>query len=84
MSDKKITWENQIQYYFTQMEVGCMRAHGLDLSSYKDVRNNANAILERVSKQPDEPLFMPAGRERWPQGQIDDFKTWIENGKSLN
>lgn len=80
MAQGDITWEDEVSSYFTQLQVGCMRQQGIDLSSYEAVRDNAQAILSRVSKQPGDPGFMPAGGQRWEQGQIDRFTQWIADG----
>jgi len=79
-----ITWNNEVKNYFTQMEMGCMQQHGIDLSSYTDVKTYANAILSRVSLQPGDSGFMPAGGQRWEQAQLDRFKEWIAAGSPEN
>jgi len=36
---RRITWDDDIKDFFTQMDVGCMRARGLDLSDYASVKS---------------------------------------------
>jgi hypothetical protein len=45
-----------------------------DLWRYEDVRDNADAILERL-----EDGDMPCDGE-WPPEQIETFKKWMEGG----
>jgi hypothetical protein len=45
-----------------------------DLSSYEDVRANADAILERLAAG-----NMPCDG-RWPDQQVESFRTWINQG----
>ncbi|MDJ0616046.1 MAG: ferritin-like domain-containing protein [Calothrix sp. MO_192.B10] len=68
------TWEDDIKGLFNDGDVACMKRRGLDLSSYQDVKVNAQNILDAVSSG-----FMPPGNP-WSQSQIDTFKRWIELG----
>ena len=51
-----------------------MKSFGLDLSSYADVKAQAEGILERL-----EDDSMPCD-EPWPQEQIAKFKQWMDDG----
>jgi hypothetical protein len=51
-----------------------MKQFGLDLSSYDEVRAQADNILARV-----EDGSMPCD-EPWPQERIDRFKQWMADG----
>ena len=56
------------------LDVETMKPFGLDLSSYDDVRAQADNILARV-----EDGSMPCD-EPWPQERIDRFKQWMADG----
>jgi hypothetical protein len=47
-----------------------------DLSSYQDVRANADAIYERLAEG-----SMPCDGG-WPAEQVERFRTWIDTGFS--
>jgi hypothetical protein len=55
-------------------DVEAMKPFGMDLSSYDDVRAQAENILARL-----EDGFMPCD-EPWPTPQIDRFKQWMAEG----
>jgi hypothetical protein len=57
-----------------ELDVEAMKPLGLDLSSYDDVRAQADNIVLRL-----EDGSMPCD-EVWPKEQIDRFKTWISEG----
>ena len=46
----------------------------LDLWSYEDVKENAEAILKRVSEGE-----MPCDI-RWPEAKVALFRSWVEEG----
>lgn len=76
-----ITWETHIKHYFTQMDVGCMRARNLDLSEYDAVKNRATSILSQLKLRVQDPTRgMPKGGRPWPQDRIDNFESWMKNG----
>jgi hypothetical protein len=78
----RVTWENEIKGYFNQMDVGCMRARGLDLSDYATVKARAKLILTRLKLRvtdPNSKLGMPQGDRAWPQEKIDKFEAWIND-----
>jgi hypothetical protein len=56
------------------LDVETMKPFGLDLSSYDDVRSQADNILARV-----EDGSMPCD-EPWPRERIDRFKQWMAEG----
>jgi hypothetical protein len=45
-----------------------------DLSSYDDVRTNAESIYERLANGT-MPCYGP-----WPEDQVDRFRAWIDGG----
>jgi hypothetical protein len=55
-------------------DVEIMKNVGLDLSSYDDVKTNAEAIYSRVGDG-----SMPCD-EPWPKEQVAKFKQWMEDG----
>lgn len=55
-------------------DVEAMKSFGLDLSSYDDVKAQAEAIYSRL-----EDGSMPCD-EPWPKEQIARFKRWMDDG----
>jgi hypothetical protein len=55
-------------------DVDAMKSFGLDLSSYADVKAQAEGIYSRL-----EDGSMPCD-EAWPKEQIAKFKQWMEEG----
>jgi len=55
-------------------DVEAMKGFGLDLSSYADVKSNAEAIYLRV-----EDGSMPCD-ESWPNEWVAKFKQWMDDG----
>ena len=68
------TWENSIKVFFTDADVACMKARGLDLSDYQTVKDNAPDIAASV-----ESGRMPPGNP-WPEAQVATFQLWVEQG----
>jgi len=80
MADR-VTWEDDIKHYFTQMDVGCMRARNLDLSEYEAVKSRATSILGQLKLRVQDPTRgMPKGGRPWPQERIDKFEAWMKDG----
>jgi hypothetical protein len=55
-------------------DVDTMKAYGLDLSSYEEVKSQASEIYERLEDE-----TMPCD-EPWPKERLDLFKRWMEEG----
>ena len=55
-------------------DVDTMKRMGLDLSSYEDVKANAEGIHSRL-----EDGTMPCD-EPWPRDQVSLFKRWMDEG----
>ncbi len=55
-------------------DVEAMKGFGLDLSSYVDVKENAEAIYSRL-----EDGSMPCD-DPWPKEQVAKFKQWMDDG----
>lgn len=86
MADR-VTWEDDIKDYFTQMDVGCMRARNLDLSDYDAVKTRADSILRQLKIRAANPQGdggMPKGGRPWPQEKIDKFEAWKNAGFPKN
>lgn len=80
MADR-VTWDDNIRHFFTQMDVGCMRAKGMDLSDYDTVKVKAALILGQLQARVKDPnRGMPKGGRAWPQDKIDAFENWIKDG----
>lgn len=68
------TWENTIKVFFTDGDIACMKARGLDLSDYQTVKDNAQDIARSV-----ESGRMPPGNP-WSGSKIATFQRWVANG----
>jgi Ferritin-like len=69
----QVTYEHDIRPLFRDRDIQSM-SFAFDLSSYDDVRANADAIYERLAAG-----SMPCD-SRWPAEQVERFRTWIDNG----
>ena len=58
------------------IDVEGMKPFGLDLSSYEEVKAQAENIVARL-----EDGSMPCDEE-WPKAQIERFKQWMSEGMS--
>jgi hypothetical protein len=72
MADE-VTYEQSIRQLFRDRDIQSM-AFAFDLSSYNDVRANAEAIYERLAAG-----TMPCDGP-WPAEDAERFRTWIDNG----
>jgi hypothetical protein len=73
MAQEAVGYERDIRPLFRPRDVGAMRRF-FDLSSYSDVRANADKILERLSGG-----SMPCDGA-WPEEQIELFRGWMAAG----
>lgn len=64
------------QLFRDDPDVEVMKPFGLDLSSYADVKAQAEAIYERLDDG-----SMPCD-EPWPKDRIARFKQWMEEGRA--
>jgi hypothetical protein len=67
------SFSTDIRQLFRDRDVESMQSF-FDLSSYQDVRDNAEAIFERLSDG-----TMPCDGP-WSEAQTAQFKAWIEEG----
>jgi hypothetical protein len=72
MADQ-VTYEQDIRPLFRDRDIQSM-SFAFDLSSYNEVRTNAEAIYERLAAG-----SMPCDG-RWPAEDVERFRTWIDNG----
>jgi hypothetical protein len=70
-----ITFSRDIRPLFREFDVKSMQKGGLDLSSYEQVNQKADAILKIL-----EAGKMPCDGP-WPAKDIATFKQWISGGK---
>ena len=73
MAQEAVGYERDIRPLFRPRDVGAMRRF-FDLSSYSDVRANADKILERLSGG-----SMPCDGA-WPEEQSELFRSWMDAG----
>jgi hypothetical protein len=72
MADQ-VGFAGDIRPLFRERDVNSM-SFAFDLSSYDDVRANAEAIYERLANG-----SMPCDG-RWPAEDVERFRTWIDTG----
>jgi hypothetical protein len=73
MSDEAVSYETDIRPLFREKDRSRME-FAFDLWKYDDVKENADAILERLSDGD-----MPCDGE-WPEEQVGLFRRWVEGG----
>jgi hypothetical protein len=69
----RVTYEQDIRPLFRDRDIQSM-SFAFDLSSYDDVRANAEAIYERLAAG-----SMPCDG-RWPAEDVQRFRSWIDTG----
>ena len=72
MADE-LTFAGDIRPLFRDRDVRSM-SFAFDLSSYEDVRTNAEEIYARLA---DGSMPCDGG---WPADQVERFRTWIDGG----
>ena len=73
MAQDAVTYARDIRPLFRERDVNSM-SFAFDLSSYDDVRANAEEIYRRLADG-----SMPCD-QRWPTEDVERFRTWIDNG----
>jgi hypothetical protein len=71
--DEPVRFGSDIRPLFRERDVNSM-SFAFDLSSYDDVRGNAEAIYGRLANG-----SMPCDGG-WPAEDVQRFRTWIDNG----
>ena len=71
VTDERVSFERDIKPLFRAEDQESM-AWAFDLSSYDEVKDNAEAILERLREG-----SMPCDGE-WPEEQVELFQQWTE------
>jgi hypothetical protein len=69
----QVTYEQDIRRLFRDRDIQSM-SFAFDLSSYEDVRANAEVIYDTLAAG-----SMPCDG-RWPAEDVARFRTWIDNG----
>jgi Ferritin-like len=69
----QVTYEQDIRQLFRDRDIQSMK-FAFDLSSYGDVRANAEAIYEKLAAG-----TMPCDGP-WPAEDVERFRTWIDSG----
>ena len=70
-----LSYAKDIKPLFRGSDVASMKPRGLDLGSYKNVRDSADNILSRL-----EDGSMPCDGG-WQKEDIDKFRQWVTDGK---
>jgi hypothetical protein len=73
VTDAAPSFQRDIRPLFREEDIDMME-FAFDLSSYDDVRANAEDIYERVADG-----TMPCDAA-WPAGRVDLFRRWIDAG----
>ena len=73
MTGEPLRFERDIRPFFRPSDVEDM-SFAFDLSSYEDVRDNAELIHERLADG-----SMPCD-EAWPDDRVTLFRRWIDEG----
>lgn len=74
MADE-VTFAQGIRPLFRDRDIGSM-SFAFDLSSYEDVRTNAEEIYARLADG-----SMPCDRS-WPSEDVQRFRAWIDQGSA--
>jgi hypothetical protein len=73
VAQEAVGFAGDIRPLFREKDVSSMSG-AFDLSSYEDVRANADAIYERLAAG-----TMPCDGA-WPDEDVERFRTWIDTG----
>jgi hypothetical protein len=71
--EEDVSFERDIRPLWRDRDVKSM-TFAFDLSSYDDVRNNAEAIYDRLASG-----TMPCDGA-WPDDDVNRFRAWIDGG----
>jgi hypothetical protein len=74
-----VRFKNDIRRLFTDTDIQHM-SWFCDLSKYEDVRDNADDILDRLTRTDLKQMPPTSADGPWPQEQIDLFRQWKEGG----
>ena len=69
----QVSYEQNIRHLFRDRDIKAM-SFAFDLSSYDDVRANAEAIYEKLDAG-----SMPCDGA-WPAEDVERFRAWIDGG----
>jgi hypothetical protein len=73
MADLRTSFARDIRPLFREKDIDSMKRF-LDLSSYDDVRDHADAILQKVATG-----SMPCDGA-WPHERVALFRRWVQEG----
>jgi len=68
-----VAFARDIRPLFTERDIGSM-SRWFDLSSYEDVRTNADKIYEQLASG-SMPCYGP-----WPEANVQRFREWMDSG----
>ena len=70
------------------MSVNCISCHsnppvngaGIPLSTYSQVKESIDLVLNRIQRKPGDPKLMPIGGAKLPQNKINLIQKWKDDG----
>jgi hypothetical protein len=74
---RRLSFATDIRPLFRDKDIEAMRPRGLDLSSYQDVKQNAQEIY--LVLHPTQSFTMPCDGP-WPADWVATFKLWMDQG----
>lgn len=85
-TSQKVTYTKDIAPIFYQYCISCHSPggveSGVDYTTYNNVKlyTESGNVMDRISRQPGDPLLMPQGGPKLPQATIDKIQAWINDG----
>ena len=85
-SHTKTTYTKDIAPIFAQYCLSCHSSGGVeyqvDYSTYDNVKlyTESGNVIDRITRDPNDPLLMPQGGPKLPQATIDKIQAWINDG----
>ena len=70
------------------MSVNCISCHssppvngaGIPLTTYTEVKEGIDLVLNRIQRKPGDPKLMPTGGAKLPQNKINLIQKWKDDG----
>jgi mono/diheme cytochrome c family protein len=85
-SHAAVTYTKDIAPIFSQYCITCHKPGGVeaqvDYTTYDNVKlyTQSGNVMDRITRDPNDPLLMPQGGPKLPQVTIDKIQAWINDG----